>query len=716
MKKIFIAIIMLLAMTVQTQAATYYKIKVAGVEVNSDNASRITHKDRIKPYKSDANNGEYSISYSGNENGGTLTLRNVRIERDGKDNRAILNDGNPNLTIIFEGENYLKAADSSPVRLNGKTLVKCKEADGSNLTQIIGGSEDAFTVGNGATVTIQNAHLHLESNSSVFDSAGDLPTLIIKDSEVYGNNKVTKTGDSYGLRDYKQLTVENSRFYLSVYAQATVVSNLQGFTKGAGMKVYGWNATGEPSFDSSKKTFVNSKGNIVTLQLDMRMGLPIDENNFPDSNFRAYVKRSKDRDGDGYLDTEEIEEAEEIFLNYENISTLQGIEHFIYLKQLYCSNNSLVSLDLSKNTELTQLYCEANALKTLNVSNCKKLTYLDCRSNELTSLNVTNNTELTKLYCHLNSLSSLNIQNNTKLEVLDCAQNKLATLNVSKNTALKQLLCKENGLNSLDVSKNTELTNLDCSTNNLQAIDVSNNKKLTYLSCLSNHFKTLNVANNTELTVLLCHFNGLSSLNVQNNTKLTDLCCAGNNIETLDVSKNTALTSLLCYGNKLSKLDVSKNTNLGNLACDNNMLTSLTVSASNNRALNIITMYKNKIQGTQMENFVNSLPTVSEGSLYVVHEKEADDGNLITAAQAKTCRKKGWEVFMILRDGTIFVYYGKSIMGDVNGDGKVNVGDIMAVINIMAAGGNDMAGDVNGDKKVNVGDIMAIINIMAEQK
>ena len=54
--------------------------------------------------------------------------------------------------------------------------------------------------------------------------------------------------------------------------------------------------------------------------------------------------------------------------------------------------------------------------------------------------------------------------------------------------------------------------------------------------------------------------------------------------------------------------------------------------------------------------------------------------------------------------------------GDVNGDGEVNVGDIMAVVNYMAgqAEGIDKdVADVNGDGEVNVGDIMAIINIMA---
>ena len=57
------------------------------------------------------------------------------------------------------------------------------------------------------------------------------------------------------------------------------------------------------------------------------------------------------------------------------------------------------------------------------------------------------------------------------------------------------------------------------------------------------------------------------------------------------------------------------------------------------------------------------------------------------------------------------------IQGDVNGDGSVNVGDIMAVINVMAGQGGDMTleqADVNGDGSVNVGDIMAIINLMAQ--
>jgi len=57
-------------------------------------------------------------------------------------------------------------------------------------------------------------------------------------------------------------------------------------------------------------------------------------------------------------------------------------------------------------------------------------------------------------------------------------------------------------------------------------------------------------------------------------------------------------------------------------------------------------------------------------------------------------------------------------LADINGDGEVNVGDIMAIINIMAStvpnvSADENPADLNGDGEVNVGDIMAIINIMA---
>jgi hypothetical protein len=57
-----------------------------------------------------------------------------------------------------------------------------------------------------------------------------------------------------------------------------------------------------------------------------------------------------------------------------------------------------------------------------------------------------------------------------------------------------------------------------------------------------------------------------------------------------------------------------------------------------------------------------------------------------------------------------------AIKGDVNMDRHVDVGDIMAIINVMAGQPGQLnvtAADVNMDGQTDVGDIMAVINIMA---
>jgi hypothetical protein len=54
--------------------------------------------------------------------------------------------------------------------------------------------------------------------------------------------------------------------------------------------------------------------------------------------------------------------------------------------------------------------------------------------------------------------------------------------------------------------------------------------------------------------------------------------------------------------------------------------------------------------------------------------------------------------------------------GDVNGDGKVDIADIAAIIDFLAGDTTNVSStsaDVNGDGYVNVADIGAVIDIMA---
>ena len=212
----------------------------------------------------------------------------------------------------------------------------------------------------------------------------------------------------------------------------------------------------------------------------------------------------------------------------EPLTSLQGIEYFESLTELYCLSNQLTSLDVSANTALTKLYCQNNQLTSLDVSGCTALTYLNCGSNQLTSLDVSANTALTYLNCGSNQLTSLDVSANTALTTLWCYYNQLESLDVSANTALTELECDDNQLTSLDVSANTALTYLDCASNQLTTLDVSGCTALTELSCSSNSLTSLDMSGCTALTAVVCYSNQLTSLDVSANTALTELYCENN--------------------------------------------------------------------------------------------------------------------------------------------------------------------------------------------
>ncbi len=346
---------------------------------------------------------------------------------------------------------------------------------------------------------------------------------------------------------------------------------------------------------------------------------------------------------------------------YNNQLTSLDVSKNTALKTLDCYENQLTSLDVSKNTALTWLDCSYNQLTSLDVSKNDALTLLHCYDNQLTSLDVSKNTALTELRCYNNTytlsslnvsgctalktlmcnnnyLTSLDLSKNTALTELNCSRNPLTSLDVSKNTALTRLVCYTNYLTSLDVSKNIELTRLECYDNQLTSLDLSKNTKLDSLYCYNNQLTSLDVSKNTALTMLYCNDNKLTSLDVSKNTKLTRLACQSNQLSSLDVSKNTALEKLWCYNNQLTSLDVSNKTKLTNLYCYSNQLTSLDVSGCT--ALKMLQCYQNKIKGEGMDAFIESLPTVKNGEMQVIYNK--NEYNVMTFIQVAAAKAKGW--------------------------------------------------------------------------
>ena len=128
--------------------------------------------------------------------------------------------------------------------------------------------------------------------------------------------------------------------------------------------------------------------------------IAINEENFPDDNFRAIVSQ-KDKDGDGFLSAEEIKSvtilSESGMYTEEDkkIKSLKGIEYFTSLNHLAIIDHNLSSLDVSKLTNLEHLHIEKNPLTEIDVSNNTKLTTLYCQYNQLTKIDVSQNMDLT---------------------------------------------------------------------------------------------------------------------------------------------------------------------------------------------------------------------------------------------------------------------------------------------------------------------------------
>ena len=213
-------------------------------------------------------------------------------------------------------------------------------------------------------------------------------------------------------------------------------------------------------------------------------GVAIDNNNFPDANFRTIVE-GFDTNNDSSLSDTEIAAVKKINCFRKRITNLKGIEYFTSLNNLWCAENKLTALDVSKNTALTDLYCSSNQLTTLDISKNTALTDLDCGRNQLTTLDVSKNTALTYLSCGYNQLTTLDVSKNTALTYLSCRNNQLTTLDVSKNTALTKLSCDNNQLTSLDVS-NTDMDDLNCY-DNIYQIVVGNDRTFD-LSLLPGNF------------------------------------------------------------------------------------------------------------------------------------------------------------------------------------------------------------------------------------
>ena len=297
-----------------------------------------------------------------------------------------------------------------------------------------------------------------------------------------------------------------------------------------------------PGFDVSKAIFWNGgsvSGTILTVengkdevsyQYDCGNGvnpkfifetsLPINEKNFPDANFRKYIKGNI-AGGRDVLTVEERSKVKIININKKDISDLKGIEAFPNLTELDCGNNSIQKLGLRQNPMLITLKCNKNQLTQLDLSKNPDIDYLNCSENQLEQLDVSH-LKLEYLYCSHNDLEQLDVKNSKWLRELDCSKNELTVLDVdvTHKPNLVRVECQNNQLTSLILGENKMLRKLNCANNQLTQLNLNNMISLTELNCANNQLTVLDVSSSPNLTTLWLKNNQLTSLNLDNNPNL----------------------------------------------------------------------------------------------------------------------------------------------------------------------------------------------------
>lgn len=642
---------LVICIAAEVQAADYYGFKIGGVSVTSENCTNVTGSN-ITAYDTGVNGGNYSVSYDPTTN--TVTLYNVKIERTGSGNRAILNESCDGLTVVLKGVNWLQAEDASPVRLNANTTIKGQEADGLIRTYIRGGTQDAITIANAATLIIRDATLEVYAKSHCFigvgnssDNPDDWATLVIDGS--YINANTSEESFTACLCKFKQLTFNNSNG--SFYGRSGAAVEIESFTKEPGMRLL---EGSERAYYKDKSFYTYSTiyvaySSVHRLEMSMSTeatGVPIDETTFPDPNLRKKISDDYDENGDGYLSDEERETACKIGFVTKSVANTQGLEYFYAMESLDCRGNNitlidltpfkklknimlkrnyLTSLDLSQNTSLTSIGCEQNLLTTLDFSECKSVHYIDCSENNIRGAG------MDRLVYSLPTIKSGQGRLYVKYKGAEEQDNEMTKAQVliakSKGWTPLIILSRYSGIYG-GIAESEEYEGVDDGTNVGFVIDAAHFPDAAFRAVVA----STGVDRNQDGFLSDYERQQTSVLNLQ-----------GKGIRNLQgIEYYEEMQKLNCQDNNLTELDLS-----------------------NNKGIKGVYLYGNNICGEAMDRLIESLPnrpSSDKGALFVICDGKSPD-NAMTNLQVEAAKAKGWNAFRSTNDGASWVFYAGEDVG-----------------------------------------------------
>ena len=278
---------------------------------------------------------------------------------------------------------------------------------------------------------------------------------------------------------------------------------------------------------------------------------------FKDYRFRSYIYSYIDVNHDNILTDDEINAVTSINVGDDKyIESLEGIEYFTNLEELYCRNNKLESLDLSHNTKLKKLDCSGNKIETLDLSHNPSLYHLDCTSIYLKSVNIKGCQSL------INDISkgmSYEYDNNNiyghHFGFVHDFNSKTHVFYVTVTTYVEPLGYFNRYFPSFPFR---DVVGMACDKNEdewYSKAELESVKTIDAHSCGITDLTGVELLTNLE--TFDCQNNSIKEMDLSKNTKLAYLYCNDNELTDIDLSKNKALKTLSCQGNKCSVLDVS---------------------------------------------------------------------------------------------------------------------------------------------------------------
>ncbi|HEX9826483.1 MAG TPA: T9SS type A sorting domain-containing protein [Flavobacteriaceae bacterium] len=328
--------------------------------------------------------------------------------------------------------------------------------------------------------------------------------------------------------------------------------------------------------------------------------------NIPDANFKNALVNTfcvdtngdytldddVDTNNDGEIQVAEAEAVTSLDISSKNISNLDGIENFINLFELDCSNNLLESLDLrsipisilgcSSNPYLTSILLK-NGVTTIFYPppappggsiffNCPNLSFVCADEGE----------DLTGIQNHIEALGYTNCFVTTDCSLISIIDNQIINFpdpnfkNALLNQSYPQVDTNNDG--EIQVSEARSITILSMSNKNISDMTgIEAFVNLESLSCSNNNFTTLNLSNNINLLRFYCTDNLITTLDFSQNSLITEVRCFNNQLEEIIFGSHLDLNLLWCNNNKMTNLDVSGFLSLNNLVCSENLLSSLKI-------------------------------------------------------------------------------------------------------------------------------------------